>query len=54
MSRKIESRKVAAAMCSSMVKRTDELLQKPKLTADERKELRRFRQLASLVVSLGV
>lgn len=52
--KRYDSRRVAKAMASGMIKRAEELRQKPKLTPDERKELRRFREIAGLVLSLGV
>lgn len=52
--KKYDTRKVAKALCSGMIRRADELRQKEKLTADERKELKRFRELAGLVMRLGV
>jgi len=48
------SKKVAAAMCKSYIKEAYELRQKKKLTKEELKTLRRFRELAHLVKVTGV
>jgi hypothetical protein len=51
---KVDSRKVAKAMVSKFIAQADELLKKPKLTAGDLRDLRRLRELAGLVKTLGV
>jgi len=48
------SKKVAAAMCKTFIKEAYELRQKEKLTKEELKRLKRFRELAHLVKVTGV
>lgn len=49
-----DSRTIARAMLLKLAARAEELRHKPKLNADELKELRRLRESARAAKSLGV
>lgn len=48
------SKKVAASMAATLIKEAYVLTKKPKLTREELKALRRFRELAGIIRKSGV